>query len=138
MIGAIIGKKFVQSQYDLLNQGDIDTFMRGIAEDAIYIYPGDIPISGEIKGKKAIGEWFHKVWNQFPEIKITLRNIFVTNVSALGSTNTFATEWIEDVKNKDGKEFRFTGVTVVEVKKGKATHIREYIFDTEIEKKAWE
>jgi len=137
MIGAIIGKKFVQSQYDLLNRGDITTFMKGIDEDATYIYPGDIPISGETKGKKAIEEWFHKVWEHFPKISITLKNIFVTNVSAFGSTNVFATEWVEDVTSHGGREFRFSGVTVIEVKKGKATYIREYIFDTEIEKIAW-
>ncbi|MBA7701364.1 hypothetical protein ES703_110100 [subsurface metagenome] len=29
MIGAIIGKKMVRSQYDRLNRGDIETFMAG-------------------------------------------------------------------------------------------------------------
>jgi len=65
MIGAIIGKKMVRSQYDRLNRGDIETFMAGIADDATFIYPGNVSVGGEIKGKKAIDEWFHKLMEGF-------------------------------------------------------------------------
>ncbi len=137
MIGAIIGKKMVRSQYDRLNRRDIQTFMAGIGEDATFIYPGNVSVGGEIKGKKAIDEWFHKLMERFPKIIITLKNVFVTNVLALGSTNIFAVEWDEISTNQDGKDFRISGVTIIEVKKGKATRIQEYVFDADILKKAW-
>ena len=137
MIGAIIGKKMVRLQYDRLNQGDIETFLAGIGEDATFIYPGNVSVGGEIKGKKAIDEWFHKLMEHYSQISITLKNIFVTNVFALGSTNIFAVEWDENLTNRDGKDFEYGGVTIIEVKKGKATLIRENIFDTEMLKKAW-
>ncbi len=137
MIGAIIGKKMVRSQYDRLNRGDIETFMAGIGEDATFIYPSNVSVGGEIKGKKAIDKWFHKLMEHFPTIRITLKNVFVTNVLALGSTNIFAVEWDEISTNQDGKDFRISGVTIIEVKKGKATRIQEYVFDTDILKKAW-
>ena len=137
MIGAIIGKKLVRSQYDRLNRGDIETFMAGIGEDATFIYPGNVSVGGEIKGKKAIDEWFHKLMERFPKIIITLKNVFVANVLALSSTNIFAVEWDEISTNQDGKDFNISGVTIIEVKKGKATRIQEYVFDADILKKAW-
>ena len=137
MIGAIIGKKMVRSQYDRLNRGDIETFMAGIADDATFIYPGNVSVGGEIKGKKAIDEWFHKLMEHYSKISITLKNVFVTNVLALGSTNIFAVEWDEIATNRDGNDFKFSGVTIIDVKKGKATRIQEYVYDTDILKKAW-
>ena len=137
MIGAIIGAKLVRSQYDHLNRGDIETFMSGIADDATFIYPSNVSVGGEIKGKKAIDEWFHKLMEHYSKISITLKNVFVANVLALGSTNIFAVEWNEIATNRDGKDFKFSGVTIIEVKRGKATRIQEYVYDTDILKKAW-
>ena len=137
MIGAIIGKRMVRLQYDHLNRGDIETFMAGIADDATFIYPGNVSVGGEIKGKKAIDEWFHKLMEHYSKIIITLKNVFVTNVLALGSTNIFAVEWDEIATNRDGKDFKFSGVTIIDVRKGKATRIQEYVYDTDILKKAW-
>ncbi len=137
MIGAIIGAKLVRSQYDRLNRGDIETFMAGIADDATFIYPSNVSVGGEIKGKKAIDEWFHKLMEHYSKISITLKNVFVANVLALGSTNVFAVEWNEIATNRDGKDFKFSGVTIIEVRRGKATRIQEYVYDTNILKKAW-
>ena len=137
MIGAIIGKKMVRSQYERINRGDIETFMSGIADDATFIYPGNVSVGGEINGKKAINEWFHKLMEHYSKINITLKNVFVTNVLALGSTNIFAVEWDEIATNRDGKDFKFSGVTIIDVKKGKATRIQEYVYDADTLKKAW-
>ncbi len=137
MIGAIIGAKLVRSQYDRLNRGDIETFMAGIADDATFIYPDNVSVGGEIKGKRAIGQWFYRLMEHYSKISITLKNVLVTNVLALGSTNIFAVEWDEIATNRDGKDFKFSGVTIIDVKKGKATRIQEYVYDTDILKKAW-
>ncbi|MDP2719157.1 MAG: nuclear transport factor 2 family protein, partial [Dehalococcoidia bacterium] len=85
MIGAIIGKRLVRSQYNLLNQRDIQTFMEGVDEDASFSYPGIVSVSGEIKGKKDMEEWFHKYIEHFPKLNIALKNIFVANIFAMGS-----------------------------------------------------
>ncbi len=137
MIGAIIGKKMVRSQFERLNHGDVETFMNGIGEDAIFFYPDNVSVGGDIKGKKAIDKWFHNMVDRFPKINITLKNVFVTNVLALGSTNIFAVEWDEMLTNRDGKEFKYSGVTVIDVKKGKATRIQEFVFNVDILKEVW-
>ena len=48
-----------------------------------------------------------------------------------------AVEWNEIATNRDGKDFKFSGVTIIEVRRGKATRIQEYVYDTNILKKAW-
>ncbi|MFC1953887.1 nuclear transport factor 2 family protein [Chloroflexota bacterium] len=137
MIGAIIGKKMIRSQYDRLNRGDVETFMAGIADGATFIYPDNVSVGGEIMGKKAIDKWFHNLIEHFSKVDITLKNVFVTNVLALGATNIFAVEWNETVTDQDGKDFNNSGVTVIEVVKGKATRIQEYVHDADVLKMAW-
>jgi ketosteroid isomerase-like protein len=70
MIGAIIGKRKVRSQYDYLNRHAIKAFMAGFAKDATFVYPGNVSASGEIKGKKAIEKWFHSI----KDLPVSLKN----------------------------------------------------------------
>ncbi len=44
---------------------------------------------------------------------------------------------VDIATNQDGKDFKFSGVTVIDIEKGKATRIQEYVFETDILKKAW-
>jgi ketosteroid isomerase-like protein len=80
MIGALIAKAKITSSYDLLNNRDINRFLANWHDNAIWIYPGNISVSGEFRGKKAIEEWFQKMLNQFTSIKLTLKNVCVKNL----------------------------------------------------------
>ena len=137
MLGAIIGKRKARSAYDHLNERDVQAFIAGWAEDATFIFPGVVSAGGEIKGKKAIEEWFSKWMERFPKVNFVVKNVFVSNVFSFSTTNVFAVEWDEYVTNRDGKDFQYSGVTVIHVKKGLATLVRDYIPDTETLKKAW-
>jgi hypothetical protein len=137
MIGAIVAKKKAFSGFDALNRHDLDTFMSTWAEDGIYIFPGSLSISGETKGKEAIRELFQKFLDKFPLINFTIKNIYIQNIFALGSTNVIAVEWDVKYKNQDGEELENSGVTIIHVEKGKAVLVHEYIYDVELEKRAW-
>jgi len=137
MIGAIISKKVVKSAFDSINRRDISAFLAKWSEDATFIYPGNLSVSGKIKGKKAIERWFQRFMEQFPNVKFTLKNVYVQNIFALGSTNVLAAEWDITGTNREGKAFRNSGVTIINVKKGKAILVRDYIFDLEMLKEAW-
>ena len=54
-----------------------------------------------------------------------------------GATNGTAVEWEIDLKNKKGKEYKNFGVTVIEIKKGKAVAVRDYFRFTEYLKEGW-
>ena len=54
MIGALIAKSKVTSSYDLLNNRDIKTFLATWRDDATWIYPGDISVSGEYASRLSL------------------------------------------------------------------------------------
>ena len=125
------------SGFDALNRHDLPKFMAAWAEDATFTYPGNVSMSGETKGKKAIEAWFTKMMEQFPNINFTVKEVFVSNIFALGATNNIAVEWDVALTNREGKEFQNSGVTTIRIKGGKAVAIRDYISNTDIGKEAW-
>ena len=138
MIGALIAKSKVTSSYDSLNSGDIKSFLANWHDEAEWVYPGDVSASGEFKGKKAIEEWFQRYLDQFTSLKIIPKSVCVKNIFDFIGTNVVAVNWDEVSTNKDGDQFKFTGVTVINLKVGKATHAKEYLFNTDEElRKAW-
>jgi ketosteroid isomerase-like protein len=137
MIGAIIAKGMARSGFDNLNRHDLAESIASWAEDGIWTFPGNIPISGETKGKKAIEAAFAKWMERFPKINFTIKEIFVSNIFALGATNNIAVEWDIEEADREGQEFHNSGVTIIRVKGGKAVSIKEYIFDADSLKEAW-
>ena len=137
MIGAIIAKRLAGSGFDALNRHDLTKFMAAWAEDSTFTYPGNTSMSGETKGKKAIEAWFAKMMEQFPNIDFTVKEVFVSNIFALGATNNIAVEWDVSETNSEGKEFQNSGVTIIRIKGGKAVAIRDYLFNTDILKEGW-
>ncbi len=94
-------------------------------------------MSGEIKGKKAIEAWFAKVMEQLPRIDFTVKEVYISNIFALGATNSIAVEWDVIETNHEGKEFHNSGVTTIRVKGGKIVAVRDYISNTDILKEVW-
>ena len=137
MIGAIIAKRMARSGFDTLNRHDLVEFMVSWVEDGTWIFPGNVPISGETKGKKAIETAFAKWMEQFPKTNFTIKEIFVSNIFALGATNNIAVEWDIEETDREGKEFHNSGVTIIRVKNGKAVAIKEYIFDSASMEESW-
>ena len=137
MIGAIIAKRKARSSFDCLNRRELHTFLRDWADDATFVYPGNLSVSGKMEGKAAIDDWFQKFMNWFPDVNFTVKNVCVENIFALGGTNVLAVEWDVALTNRDGKEFENNGVTVITLKKGKAVQVCDYIHLGETAKEAW-
>ena len=137
MIGALVAKMKARAGFDALSRHDFDTFLAVWAEDAVFVYPGNLPVSGEIKGKHAVKEWFGKFAEQFPVSDFTVKNICVDNIFALSGTNVIAVHWDVKLRNRDGGEFQNSGVTVLTLKGAKAVLVRDFMFDTEVAKQAW-
>ncbi|MBT8351627.1 MAG: nuclear transport factor 2 family protein [Deltaproteobacteria bacterium] len=139
MIGALIAKSKVTNSYDLLNNRDIKRFLANWHDDATWVYPGNLYVSGEFKGKQAIEGWFQKMLDQFSTINITPKNVCVKNILDFVGTNVVTVEWDEKNITKRGNRAQLYGVTVITLKFGKAVHAREYIFNTDEEtRKAWD
>ena len=137
MIGAVIAKRRAGAAFNALNRHDLAKSMAGWAEDATFTYPGNVSMSGETKGRKAIEAWFSKMMEQFPKIDFSVKEVFVSNIFAFGATNTVAVEWEIALTNREGKDLRNSGVTTIRVKGGKVVAVRDYLFNTDILKEGW-
>lgn len=119
MIGAIIMKRLAGSGFDVLNRHDLAKLMAAYAKDSTFTFPGNTSMSGETKGKKAIKAWFAKVMEQLPEIDFTVKEVYFSNIFALGTTNNIAVEWDVIKTDREGKKFHNSGVTTTRIKGGK-------------------
>lgn len=130
MIGAFIVKKKVSSSFDALNRRNVSAFLSDWKDDCTFNYPGNIAVSGSIRGKKSIEIWFKNFMEQFPKIKFTVKNICVENIIDFVGTNVVAAHWDLDQTNRDGKLIHNSGVTVINIKYSKAILVTDYIYDT--------
>jgi len=137
MIGALVARKKVRSAFDSLNKRDLKAFMADWADDATFIHPGTLPVSGEVKGKEAVRGWFEKFLERFPKVNFTLTSVCVQKICACCGTNTVAAEWDIALTDQKGQEFHNKGLSIINIKKQKAVLLRNYIFDAEVDKKAW-
>ena len=138
MIGALIAKSKATSSYDLLNARDIKKFLANWHDDCVWCYPGNVSVSGEFKGKKAVEDWFQKFLDQFPSIKLTPKNVCIKNLFDFVGTNVVTVNFDEELIDKDGNKFQFEGVTVITLKLGKATHAQDFFLATDEEmRQAW-
>lgn len=138
MIGALIVKRKIPASFEALNRHDVETFLKDWHDEATFIYPGDITVSGTYTGKAAIRTWFQAFMDQFPTVEFTVKRVAVTNLLDLTGSNVAVAEWDVKMTNKDGFSGENSGVSVIVTRMGKAVHVKDYIFDTgEVWRKAW-
>lgn len=138
MIGAVLAKKKTQSAFNTINQHKLAEAMAGYTDYVSWTFPGNTPISGVTKGKEAVGVAMSRWFEQFPKISFNIKEVFVSNIFALGATNNIAVEWDIVEVNRSGAEFRNSGVTIIKVKGGKVVDMKDYLFDANSLQKAWE
>ena len=136
MIGAMIAKQKISSAFNALNNRDFESFLAGWRDDCTFIFPGNLPISGKMEGKPAIEKWFKNLLDQFPKLTFTIKNLCVDNIFDFVGSNTVAAHWDINYTNKDGKENQYSGVTIINIKFGKAVFVKDYLFDPDKKLKA--
>jgi len=131
MIGAMIIKRMVRSAYEMMDRGDVDSMMANWADDAVYDSASELGVGVTIKDKKAIAEWHRRYVEEFPKRKFTVRNICLREafplLSALIGTSVIMVDWSITETNKEGKEFRYNGASVLHMRRGKGIHASDYI-----------
>ena len=129
MIGALMAKKALAGSFDALNRHDLPAFMSAWRDDGVFVYPGDIAESGTFRGKSAVEGWFRHLLEQFPQIKFDIQDVCVRNIFDLVGTNAIAVHWNLELTNRQGHVGRNSGVTVVNIKGGKAVFVKDFLFD---------
>ena len=129
MIGALVARKAIAGSFGALNRHDLDGFMSAWRDDGVFIYPGEIHASGTFSGKTAVEGWFRKFFDQFPKIQFDVQDICVRNIFALSGNNVVAVHWNLQLTNREGRVGQNSGVTVITIKGGKVTRVKDFIFD---------
>lgn len=129
MIGALIARKALAGAFDALNRHDLQQFMSAWRDDGVFIYPGDIPESGTFRGRSEVEAWFHHFFEQFPSIRFDIHDLCTRNIFDLAGTNVLAVHWTIHLTNREGRVGENTGVTVVNIARGKVFLVKDYIFD---------
>jgi len=129
MIGALIARKAIARAFDAMNRHDLQKFMSAWREDGVFVYPGDIPESGTFQGKSAVEGWFRHFFEQFPRIRFDIQDLCVRNIFDLSGTNVVGVHWNIQLTNREGRVGQNSGVTVVNIKRGKVFLVKDFIFD---------
>ncbi len=138
MIGALVARKVVRAGFIHLNKGDVSLLLSRWAEDVTLSYPGNMSVvSGTFKGKKTIEEWFNRFIEVFPKRDFTVKSVGVQNIFDFTGTNVVTAEWDVIVTNRESKDFRNSGVTVINSVRGRATSVCDYYFDIDALREAW-
>ncbi len=130
MIGAWLAQRKTPALYAAFNRHDLKAVLANIADDVTFVFPGDVRASGVHSGKEALARWFEQFFAQFPTLRFTVRQVTVANLFDLVGNNVVATRWDVEVVNRGGRQGQNSGVTVTTLRRGKAVHIQDFIFDT--------
>jgi ketosteroid isomerase-like protein len=127
MIASWIAKRMVYSMFDKAGaRGDADSAFVNIADDVIYDIPLELSEGGTVHSRKAMLEWFRGWYEQFPKRKLIAKNVAFA-AWPLSPRNVFMIEWTCEETDKEGKQYRYDGVGVIEMKNGKGVRATEYI-----------
>ncbi len=138
MIGVFFAKRAIADAYEALNQHDLSKFMSAWRDDGTYKYPGEVPQSGTFEGKDAVADWFRIWFDQFPRLQFDIQNICFKNIFDFTGTNVAAVHWHLQMTNRDGRDIKNSGVSLVDIKGGKVVQSKEFIFGQgETFKLAW-
>ena len=106
-------------------------------DNAIFIYPGNVSVSGTNKGKSNVSAWFNNLMDAGPSVHFSINSICVDNIFDLIGTNVITVEWDNSVTNRKGINIMVSGVSVIRIKKGRIINVCDYIFDPEKLPIAW-
>jgi ketosteroid isomerase-like protein len=129
MIGAIMARRAIRSVFSALSGHDLTAFVSQLSDDCTFVYPGNITPSGTYQGKPAVEAWFRRFFEQYPTIEFNLRDICLRNAFDFVGNNVIAVHWDLHVVSREGVEARNIGVTIITVRRKKAVHLREMLFD---------
>jgi ketosteroid isomerase-like protein len=128
-IESMIVKRMVRRAWDTMGQDDydVDALMAGFSEDIVWDNTSELGAGGTLSGKKNVADWFHRWKKEFPKRKFVVKNVCLKGSCLPSPNNVTMVEWGCVETNKEGKEFQYDGVTVLEMKNMKVFRASEYI-----------
>ena len=128
MIASWIAKRLMRAQLDMMSQDHIDTdaLLKSWADDCVYVFPSDFGTGEEVKGKKAIAEWYQRWEKEVPKRKFEMKSA-ASAAWPLMPSNVCMVDWTLTQTNKAGRKFTYEGASVCYMKGFKMVRGADYI-----------
>ena len=116
-----------QSQVDVMlrgyagfNRRDLDALTTDWAEDIVFTFPGDTPLSGVHHGKIEAERPFWILQQVMPDVQIEVLDI-------VDGPDVVLVEWLKRSTGPDGQVFENPGATVAEFSGEQVVVMRDYL-----------
>jgi len=137
MIGTLVTRILIKRAFKALNRHDLEAFLSYWSDDAVFVYPGSLKVSGEARGKAGIREWFGRALERFPDMHFDVKGIYLKNVFSFGASNSVAVESLITGTGPEGVRYNSLYVTLIHIRWAKACMVQDFPFDFENVRRAW-
>jgi uncharacterized protein len=111
--------RYIEAARDGMSAVIRDSF----APDAIWEYPGDLPLSGTYRGIDAIADTF---LGDSPELMAPGTQVAIELVNTIADGDQVAAEWTSRATGRNGTPYHNRNVGIFTVRDGKIVSVREY------------
>jgi len=111
-----VAYRFIQALSALEEDGEVEPIISTFAESCEI---GTPVIPGKLHGKEQAREFWNGYRTAYRNIHSTFRNIVIGD-------NSIALEWTANGVNRQGREFTYDGVTILDIAGQRITHFRTY------------
>ena len=123
-MNAVTDPKTVVVRYvEAVRDGDAETIFDSFAEDATWLYPGSLPISGLWEGRDAIINGFLGGMGRYLD---TSAPVVIGLVNAFADGDQVLAEWTSKATAANGATYDNRCAAVFTVRDGKITSVKEY------------
>jgi ketosteroid isomerase-like protein len=129
VIGALLFKIGARRGWTRLEALDADFFIGRLADDVILECPGHTTLSGRFVGRQAVADWYRHYFGRLEALEVHVLRMAVEHQFAVGLSNTIISEYEEVATLQGGRTLRGRAIDVTEIRGGKTTASRTYIFD---------
>jgi uncharacterized protein len=116
-------KTVVVRYVEAVRDGDAETIVASFAEDATWLYPGSLPISGLWEGRDAIINDFLGGMGRYLDSSAP---VVIGLVNAFADGDQVLAEWTSKATAANGATYDNRCAAVSTVRDGKITAVREY------------
>lgn len=137
MIGALLVRIRIPRFFAAVSRKDLDATSRDVADEIVFEFPGQSVISGRYEGSARFRAFWSRNFGRYETFQLAPKRIALTRPYALGLTNTALVEWAAEAVTRDGMTMHAEGVAVVELRRGKVVHARDYFSDPSVLDAIW-
>jgi ketosteroid isomerase-like protein len=129
VIGALLFKIGARRGWTRLEALDADFFIGRLADDVVLECPGHTTLGGRFVGRQAVADWYRRYFGRLEALQVHVLRMAVEHQFAVGLSNTIISEYEEVATLRGGTTLQGRAIDVTEIRGGRTTASRTYIFD---------